>query len=136
MLALGFAIWGLTRSRSRRQEWAASQASARTEAAWLARQLLPTLQTQSQDQLRGAWAVAQPRVGALEDSLVGLAATAPDDLGRGTTTTLLESVRAARGTVDRLAAPGAEDTPAARQDLLDASRQIEQVLAAQAGDSA
>jgi hypothetical protein len=136
LIAGGLGVYFLTRSRGRRQEWAANQAAARTEAAWLARELLPTLQTQSQDQVRGAWAVAQPRVSALEDRLVGLAATAPDDIGRGTSTTLLESVRAARGSVDRLVAPGAEDTPAARQDVLAAGRQIEQVLTAQAADSA
>jgi hypothetical protein len=74
-------------------------------------------------------------VAALEDRLVGLAATAPDDAARGSATALLESVRSARVSVERLVAPGAVDSEAARADLLTASRQIQQVLAAQAGDA-
>ena len=135
LIAIALAVWALTRSRSRRQEWAAGQTAATAEAAWFARDLLPTLYGQQIDQLRGAWTVAEPRVAALEDNLVGLAATAPDDAARGSATTLLESVRSGRGAVTRLSAPGLVDAEAARADLLAAGRQIEQVLSAQAGDA-
>jgi hypothetical protein len=136
LIAIALGVWALTRSRSRRQEWTAGQTAATAEAAWLARDLLPTLYGQQIDQLRGAWAVAQPRVAALEDKLVGLVATAPDDAARGSATALLEAVRSARASVTRLSGPGMVDSDTGRADLLGAGRQIEQVLADQAGDTA
>jgi hypothetical protein len=135
LIAIGLGVWALTRSRGRRQDWTEAQSAATAEAAWLARDLLPTLYGQPVDQLRGAWTVAEPRVAALEDNLVGQAATAPDDASRGSATTLLESVRSARGAVNRLAAPGAVESETGRADLLAAGRQIEQVLSAQQGDA-
>ncbi len=80
-------------------------AAAREEAAWFARQLLPSLQQAgSIEELAGGWQVAADRVTALEDRLTGLESTAPDESGGTQARDLRDAVRAARlGVQDQVA---------------------------------
>ena len=85
-LLLGLAALGallaavLVPRRRRREEWDADLAADEAEAAWLARDLLPRLESASTpDALAGGWLVSAGRVVAAEDRLTGLASTATDD---------------------------------------------------------
>jgi hypothetical protein len=70
---------------------------------WFARVLVPELsQSGSLDQVEGGWNVEASRIGALEDRLTGLEASAPDNAARTGTRTLRDAVRASRGRVEEL----------------------------------
>ena len=79
-LAIGVPL--VLRSR-RRKTWQSDFATAKDEAAWLTRELLPELRRSvSREQVAGGWAVSSARVRALEDRLTALEATSPDEPGR------------------------------------------------------
>ena len=94
------------RSR-RRKTWLADLATAKGEAAWLTRELLPELRRSvSREQVAGGWAVSSARVRALEDRLTALEATSPDEPAGAQPRALRDAVRAARVRVEALVAPG------------------------------
>ena len=103
-LAIGVPL--VLRSR-RRKTWQSDFATAKDEAAWLTRELLPELRRSvSREQVAGGWAVSSARVRALEDRLTALEATSPDDPGGAQARALRDAVRAARVRVEALVAPG------------------------------
>ncbi len=133
-LLLGLAALGallaavLVPRRRRREEWDADLAADEAEAAWLARDLLPRLESASTpDALAGGWLVSAGRVVAAEDRLTGLASTAPDDPRRARATRLRDGVRSARLGVEELVAARAPGSPAPQVALLAA--RLEAVLA-------
>lgn len=94
------------RSR-RRGAWRAELEEATTEMTWFARDLLPRLQVASTpDQVAGGWTMTADRVSALEDRLTRLEATAPTEEDQARALTLRDAVRRARGSIERLVAPG------------------------------
>ena len=96
----------VVRSR-RRGSWHDEYDEAVAEVTWFARELLPQLrQAGSAERLAGGWQVGSARVGAAEDRLTGLEATAPSDADRDRARTLRDTVRVARGRVQALAGPG------------------------------
>jgi len=106
----------------RRNRWAADFAAMRAEAAWFARVLLPELRAAgSAEHVAGGWAVGASRIASLEDGLVALEATAPDDARQLRARSLRDAVRTAREHMQRLVIAGAHadvtrelDTIAAR----------------------
>ena len=113
-LAIGVPL--VLRSR-RRKTWQSDFATAKAEAAWLTRELLPELRRAgSREQLAGGWAVSSARVGALEDDLTALDATAPDDPDRARARALRDAVRAARVRVEALVVPGSVESTSAVLD--------------------
>jgi len=130
LLALALGGLLLARTRRARSDWETAQAAALAEAGWLSRELVPVLMTQSLDQVRGAWAVAAPRAAALDDRLVGQAATAPDEASRARANALHTEVSSVRGTLERASAPGTQDVEAVRADLQAANARLEQAITA------
>jgi hypothetical protein len=116
--ALGLAIGVPLVLRSRRRRaWQSAFATSRAEATWLTRELLPELRRAgSQEQVAGGWAVSSARVGALEDDLTALEATAPGDPDRAQARALRDAVRAARVRVESLAVPGSGESTSAVLD--------------------
>ena len=105
-LAIGVPL--VLRSR-RRRAWQSAFATSQAEATWLTRELLPELRRAgSREQVAGGWAVSSARVGALEDDLTALEATAPDDPDRARARALRDAVRAARVRVEALVVPGSD----------------------------
>lgn len=105
-VALAIGIPLLLRAR-RRQAWRSDLAAAEGEVAWFARALIPELRRAgSADQIAGGWAVASSRVGALEDQLVGLEASAPDDANRARASVLRDAVRQSRVQLEELVRSG------------------------------
>ena len=103
-LAIGVPL--VLRSR-RRKTWQANYATARAEAAWLTRELVPELRRSgSREQVAGGWGVSSARVRALEDSLTALEATSPDEPPGAQARALRDAVRAARVRIEALVAPG------------------------------
>jgi len=98
----------VTRSR-RRARWNEQLESARTETAWLARELLPQLKsTGSPEGAAGGWQVGVPRVAALEDQLTVLEGSAPTQGGGIEARGLRDAVRTAR---DRVVASTTDLSP-------------------------
>jgi hypothetical protein len=113
-LAIGVPL--LLRSR-RRKKWQSDFATAKVEAVWLTRELLPELRRAgSREQLAGGWAVSSARVGALEDDLTALDATAPDDPDRARARALRDAVRGTRVRVEALVVPGSVESTSAVLD--------------------
>ena len=91
----------------RRRVWRADFATAEQGVAWFARVLVPELgQSGSLDQVAGGWTVGANRIGAVEDRLTILEASAPDETTRTGTRTLRDAVRASRGRVEELLQSG------------------------------
>ena len=91
----------------RRRVWRADFATAEQGVAWFARVLVPELgQSGSLDQVAGGWTVGANRIGAVEDRLTILEASAPDEATRTGTRTLRDAVRASRGRVEELLQSG------------------------------
>ncbi len=127
LLALVVGIPLVVRSR-RRAAWTAELTTATAEVAWLARVLLPQLQsTGSVDQLAGGWSVALPRVTGVQDQLTGLAATARRDDDRLRATQLRDAVQGARDRVDQVVA--ARSPGPFLPDLVAAAATLEAALA-------
>ena len=113
-LAIGVPL--VLRSR-RRRAWQSDFATGQAEATWLTRELLPELRRAgSREQVAGGWAVSSARVGALEDDLTALEATAPDDPDRARARALRDAVRAARVRVEALVVPGSDESTSAVLD--------------------
>jgi hypothetical protein len=111
----------------RRRVWRAAFATAEQDVAWFARVLLPQLgQSGSLDQVEGSWTVEANRIGAVEDRLTGLEASAPDDATRTSTRTLRDAVRASRGRVEELLQSG--DPEAISPTLNEVAGQLEATL--------
>ncbi len=117
-LALGLAIGVPLVLRSRRRRaWQSSFATSQAEATWLTRELLPGLRRAgSREQVAGGWAVSSARVGALEDDLTALEATAPGDSDRARARAVRDAVRAARVRVEALVVPGSAESTSAVLD--------------------
>jgi len=109
-VALAVGIPLLARAR-RRQAWRSDLGAAESEVAWFARMLIPDLRRAgSAGQIAGGWGVAASRVGALEDRLIALEMSAPDDAGRARALALRDAVRASRVHLEELVRTGATDT--------------------------
>ena len=107
LAALAVLVIALVVRSRRRGSWHDQYDEAVAEVTWFARELLPQLrQAGSAERLAGGWQVGSARVGAVEDQLTGLEATAPSDTDRERTRTLRDTVRVARSRVQALAAPG------------------------------
>ena len=113
-LAIGVPL--VVRSR-RRRAWQSDFATSQAEATWMTRELLPGLRRAgSREQVAGGWAVSSARVGALEDDLTALEATAPTDSQRARARVLRDAVRAGRVRVEALVVPGSDDSTSAVLD--------------------
>ena len=129
-VALALIVTGiiLMRRSRRRREWTEAFASAKDEAGWFGRGLMPQLeQAPTAAQIAGGWRMEASRVVALEDRLTTLEAGATDDAGRQQARALRDAVRSARS---RLAALDTmTDTSAARDLLSWAALDVETALA-------
>ena len=106
----------LVRSR-RRRAWQSDFATSQAEATWMTRELLPELRrAASREQVAGGWAVSSARVGALEDDLTALEATAPTDSDRARARALRDAVRSARIRVEAVVVPGSDESTTAVLD--------------------
>jgi hypothetical protein len=86
----------LRRSRIRKA-WDAELTAAEAEVAWFGRDLVPQLRGSGAFAgVSGGWAVAAPRVQALEDTLTRLTTTAPTDDRRTRAAAVQDAVRTAR----------------------------------------
>ena len=95
--------WFLWARNRRATAWDAEIAPAEDDVTWFARELLPQLQqTTTPDALAGGWQVSAARVGAAEDRLTGLEASAPDETRAARARTLRDAVRASRADVESL----------------------------------
>ena len=113
-LAIGVPL--VVRSR-RRRAWQSDFATSQAEATWMTRELLPGLRRAgSREQVAGGWAVSSARVGALEDDLTALEATAPTDSQRARARALRDAVRGARVRVEALVVPGSVESTSAVLD--------------------
>jgi hypothetical protein len=109
-VALAVGIPLLARAR-RRQAWRSDLGAAESEVAWFARMLIPDLRRAgSADRIAGGWGVAASRVSALEDRLIALEMSAPDDAGRARALDLRDAVRSSRVHLEELVRSGASDT--------------------------
>jgi len=107
LAALAVLVIALVVRSRRRGSWHDQYDEAVAEVTWFAHELLPQLrQAGSAERLAGGWQVGSARVGAVEDQLTGLEATAPSDTDRERARTLRDTVRVARSRVQTLAAPG------------------------------
>lgn len=123
---LGLAGFLVVRGR-RRSAWDDEVAAAQGDAEWFARELLPQLQqTRTPDALAGAWHVSAARVGAAEDRLTGLEASAPDDARRARSRALRDAVRGARAEVEDIVA--ARDAASMPVRLADATARLQSAL--------
>lgn len=102
-LVVGAVVTLLLVRRSRtRQAWATDLEAAEQDVAWFGRDLVPALRgSGSFAGVSGGWAVASPRVQALDDRLTQLLTTAPTEVDRARAATLHDAVRTAR---ERMAA--------------------------------
>ena len=89
------------RRRSARRDWTASLDGARAESEGLARDLAPSLLADTRESRRGGWAVARPRVVALQDRLAALAKSAPDVADSTVASDLAAAVGDVRRTLDQ-----------------------------------
>jgi hypothetical protein len=97
------------------------------EVGWFAHELLPELlRSTTLDQVVGGWNVASGRVGAAEDRLTALEASAPTDADQARARTLRDAVRRARQRLDSLALVAPHDTWAL--DLDDVMDDLETAL--------
>jgi hypothetical protein len=127
-LAIAVAVPLLVRAR-RYRAWGADLTAADEEVAWFARVLVPELrQAGSADQVAGGWAVGSSRVSAVENRLIALEASAPDDAGRTRARTLRDAVRVSRGHMEGLVGSAATDT--VMRDLDAAAAELEAALRA------
>jgi hypothetical protein len=128
VLALGAVIaWLLLRHAPRRRAWEARLATAERETGWFARDLIPQLRgSGSPAGVSGGWAVAAPRVAALDDQLTQLVSTALGPEERARASALRDAVRSAREKV--LAVVNAGETPEWALDLDDAQTPLLAVL--------
>jgi hypothetical protein len=124
------------RSRAARRRWDADFAAALTETRWLAVEIVPALQRAKVPAEReGAWAIARPRVTALETDFGALSTTAPDGQSAERAAALLASVRGTRATADQEIGVGGPTDEATFADLFDARRQLDDALALANPDS-
>jgi hypothetical protein len=118
------------RSRAARRRWDADFATALTETRWLAVEIVPALQRAKVPAEReGAWAVARPRVTALEADFAALSASARDQQSAERVAALLEAVRGTRATADQQSGVGGPGQEAVFADLFDARRHLDDALA-------
>ena len=109
LVAMAVAIPLLVRAR-RRRAWRAELAAAEQEIDWFVRVLLAELQqSRSAAEVRGGWAVGEPRVAAVEDQLTALEATAHDDEGRARAVELRDGVRLSRDRIRVVAESGSDN---------------------------
>jgi hypothetical protein len=122
----------LRRQARIRRAWEAELSEAEAEVGWFARDLIPQLRgAGTPEGVAGGWAVAAPRVGALDDRLSQVAATAPGEEERGRAGALQQAVRTARDRV--VAVVDAGDASAQwALDLDDAQAPLLAVLVPQA----
>jgi hypothetical protein len=116
------------RRSGRKREWAEKFTAAKGEAAWFSRELIPQLgQAPTAQQIAGGWRMAATRVGAAEDGLVTLEATAVDEASRGKARTLRDAMRTSRSRL--VALDTTEDTATAQNMLWSAAADVEAALA-------
>jgi hypothetical protein len=102
LLIAALVTWLLIRRARVRRAWGTALADSEQEVGWFARELVPQLRASgSPAGVAGGWAVAAPRIQALEDELGRLVTTAPGDPERSRALVLRDGVRAAR---ERMAA--------------------------------
>jgi len=100
----------LVRRSRRRRAWAAELAAAESEVGWFARDLVPQLRgSGSVAGVAGGWAVAVPRVTALDDRLTGLVTSAPGEQETARATAVQGAVRTARDRIAAVVATGGSD---------------------------
>jgi hypothetical protein len=128
VLVVGAVITALLLRQARgRRAWESRISRADSEAGWFARDLIPQLRSSgSVAGVAGGWAVASPRVAALDDQLSHLVATAPGDEERTRATALRDAVRSARDRVTAVVDAG--ETSQWALDLDDAQAPLLAVL--------
>jgi hypothetical protein len=126
LAGVGAVIWGLQR-RNVREAWGGGLETAAGEAEWLVRRVIPDLAQAPGPQERAfVWGAATERVGALEQRLAGLAATAPDLESASRAQTLAGAVRQAHSRLDQLIA--AEDRASLTEDLWAVARTLDDTV--------
>jgi hypothetical protein len=127
LVALAAGAW-LMQRRSRRREWDRGMAAAAGEATWVARRLVTELaQIPTPQQRALTWGAGSERVGALEDRLAGLAATASEPEAAGRAQALGEAVRRAHIRLDQIVV--ADDTAGLTDQLWATARDLEEAVA-------
>jgi hypothetical protein len=112
LVVIGAIIGALLWRRSRRRRaWLAELATAEQEVGWFGRDLVPQLRgSGSVEAVAGGWAVAVPRVTALDDQLTRLVTSAPGEQERARATAVQGAVRDARDRIAALVAGGGSAT--------------------------
>jgi len=127
LVALAAGVW-LMQRRSRRQEWERGMAAAAGEATWVARGLVTELaQIPTPQQRALTWGAGSERVGALEERLARLAATASEPEAANRAQALGEAVRRAHIRLDQLVVAG--DTGGLTDQLWATARDLEEAVA-------
>ena len=109
----------------RKHRWREELRATEGDVGWFARELVPDLRrSTSVDQVVGGWHVGSARVGAAEDRLTALEASAPTDEDRTRARTLRDAVRQARQRLDSLALIAPHDTWAADLDEVIADLEV------------
>jgi hypothetical protein len=131
LLIAGGIAWYVLAGRARsRKAWAAQLDAATGEARWLSTVLVPTIeQAATDDERRGAWAVARPRVVAAQDRLALLRTSAPDEMTGVQIDRLSSGVTGVRESLDALSiAATPQLVSEARGALGAANRQLADAL--------
>ena len=109
----------------RKHRWREELAATEVDVGWFARELLPNLRrSTSLDQVVGGWHVGSARVGAAEDRLTALEASAPTDEDRTRARTLRDAVRQARQRLESLALVAPHDSWALDLDEIVAGLEV------------
>jgi hypothetical protein len=126
LAGVGAVIWGLQR-RNTRELWGSGLDTAAGEAEWLVRRVIPDLAQAPGPQERALiWGAASERVGALEQRLAGLAATAPDLDSASRAQSLAGAVRQAHSRLDQLIMSG--DRTSLTEQLWTVARALEDTV--------
>jgi hypothetical protein len=126
LAGVGAVIWGLQR-RNTRELWRSGLETAAGEAEWLVRRVIPDLAQAPGPQGRALlWGAASERVGALEQRLAGLAATAPDLDSASRAQSLAGAVRQAHSRLDQLIL--SEDRASLTEQLWTVARTLDETV--------
>jgi hypothetical protein len=129
LVATGIGLLLMRHARTR-HAWESRLAIAERETGWFARDLIPQLRRSgSPAGVSGGWAVAAPRVAALDDRLSELISTAPGEGERARASALQGAVRTAPDHLVALVGAGDQRTQWA-VDLDDAQAPLLEVLVA------
>jgi hypothetical protein len=137
-------VWLLLRRRAAQRvldEWDAKLADSRREATWVEESLVTqVLSMPTATEAAGVWTAARPRVLAIDEALLDLEGTAPDESRRASAAALRTQLARLVDAVSADTAAGPDSTPddfRARRAAIDtARRELRAVLATTANPGA